>query len=551
MKQATSLFVASLFLIEPLLSMWHTTTLFPSLLPYVYGAAGMLLWVYPIIRNRKFPLRYSLLDILILASLLYNVVGIWRYDQMPQWCVLITIYLLARQGIKEQTIAYILTGAGLLQCFLMSLQYMGYIPSGHGTFPATGSFTNPGPLGGLLSVCFMACVSMRNNISKKWWIIMITILAAGVALTDSRAAWLAVILALGYKVVLHYRLKIYIIIPSFILMTAFVWIGSFHLYKPLSAQGRIEIWKASLPMIADSPIIGKGTGSFQREYMHYQAQYIQQHHTPQSLLLGDNNYAFNEFLRITCEQGIIGIMLILAIIAYLFIHPPIRRSPIFPCFIAYLVFASFSYPTDIFLLCVTMALLLGHFSAKISPMTISVPPVFAYTVCVGTFICVGWLISRGGRCFYIERALDDYLYKENKESARFLRESYPDLKNSTDFVFHYAYILYLKGEYEEAIPVLQQAIHLYPTTDKYCDLGNAYQELEQFDKAEEAYKEAKGLLPHRFYPRYCLFMLYKENGFMPKAKQEAEGIMQLLHKTNDSQEQEIKMSARLFLEGRN
>ena len=53
-------------------------------------------------------------------------------------------------GIRE-IIFLVLIGAGLWECFLGWAQLLGFMPSRHALYPATGSFFNPGPFCGFLS----------------------------------------------------------------------------------------------------------------------------------------------------------------------------------------------------------------------------------------------------------------------------------------------------------------------------------------------------------------------------------------------------------------
>ena len=53
-------------------------------------------------------------------------------------------------GIRE-IIVLVLIGAGLWECFLGWAQLLGFLPSRHALYPATGSFFNPGAYLGVIS----------------------------------------------------------------------------------------------------------------------------------------------------------------------------------------------------------------------------------------------------------------------------------------------------------------------------------------------------------------------------------------------------------------
>ena len=65
-------------------------------------------------------------------------------------------------------------------------------------------------------------------------------------------------------------------------------------------------------MVKDKPILGYGFDGFRKNYMNYQAAYLQEKQLPETInnLADDNHHAFNEFLRIIIEQGIIGVIIL-------------------------------------------------------------------------------------------------------------------------------------------------------------------------------------------------------------------------------------------------
>ena len=77
-------------------------------------------------------------------------------------------------------------------------QQVGYIASNHRTFNVMGSFGNPGPLGGLLSVVLVMVVglffsSLKSSIPQRkttliFYIWAVVVIGIGLIMTDSRAA---------------------------------------------------------------------------------------------------------------------------------------------------------------------------------------------------------------------------------------------------------------------------------------------------------------------------------------------------------------------------
>jgi hypothetical protein len=127
----------------------------------------------------------------------------------------------------------------------------------------------------------------------------------------SRAAWLAVIISLLYLLSaakgeatdLWYRLVgtdrrkwlLYTLITIFALAIT----SGLYLMKKGSADGRLLIWKVTIDAIKERPLLGQGIDKFKAFYMDGQAGYFKDYpDSPEAAVAGDNNYAFNEPLRI-------------------------------------------------------------------------------------------------------------------------------------------------------------------------------------------------------------------------------------------------------------
>lgn len=517
-------FLSSLFIIEPIIKVWFPDQAFS--IPYFYGSTGVLLYGLQFHHNR--PWQFSLTDILLLALLLYNLTDILKYNYLPTVVSISAIYLLSKSLPDKYKIAYILIGSGILQTFIMFLQWSGISPT-DSFFTITGSFDNPGPLGGYLAICFIACVGNHQYINRYLYIVCSLMLGGGLILSNSRAAWLSTLLALLYMGVkyLHFN-KIRQIMTFTTLIGVFAAL-SLTIYKTDSAKGRLAIWRISAEMIKEHPVFGKGLTSFRSDYMEYQADCLNKHpEAEKNKLLSNNGFAFNEFLRILYEQGTVGLLILLTIISLLILRGIRQNSPFFPCLIVLAVFSFFSYPSEVLLLSISTVLVTGVLSDSKNIIVFgkdySSQKVVTPILCAFIIVITSWQWTENTR---LENALSSYLYRNDNKGVSYLSLHYSNIENNTDFLLRYARILYMKGEYASAIPTMEQAIRLYPTTDKYCELGDIYESLEQHEDAEQAYCHAIYLLPTRVYPHYCLFCLYKNIGQNKKAIDKAYDIINL------------------------
>lgn len=245
------------------------------------------------------------------------------------------------------------------------LQLHGFLPSNHVLFAITGPFYNPGPYSGYLAMIFpigLGCLLESTGKVRYLWLVafslMLCILPAGM----SRSAWLALlfsslwVLAIHFKWIIkakHYlRVHRYIAFLCCVLVTMIVACASVLLFqmKADSANGRLFIWKTTCKVIADKPFFGYGPGAFSQVYGEKQSAYFASgNYTEQEeRVAGAPEYAFNEFLQICVEGGIILLMLFLSLIVW-GIGKGIANKETIACsgLISLLIFSLSSYPFQI------------------------------------------------------------------------------------------------------------------------------------------------------------------------------------------------------------
>jgi len=149
----------------------------------------------------------------------------------------------------------------------------------------------------------------------------------------------------------------------------------------------------------------------------------------------------------------------------------------------FMLLSCFSYPCNVFSLSALLCVVVGSL-ASFSPVS------FKYA---SRLHRLGWglwgLLLVGTTHGFIprceaENALDDYFYAGKEETLEKSEACYSHLIHVRDFVYRYAKSLFLAEDYERCIPVLLQAIRLYPSTDKYMDLGECYRQTGRGELAE-------------------------------------------------------------------
>jgi O-antigen ligase len=157
-----------------------------------------------------------------------------------------------------------------------------------------------------------------------------------------------------------------------------------YFYKKDSANGRLLIWKVTTEIIKDYPWFGVGQDMFQAHYMEYQAEYFKAHPgSKYEQVAGDNNYVFNEFLKVFVENGIIGFLILIGGLVVSFlghretqskhrVSPKKNNSMVFSIthilkafFLSILVFGCFGYPSEILSIKLILVTVLASLSSLI------------------------------------------------------------------------------------------------------------------------------------------------------------------------------------------
>ena len=459
------------------------------------------------------------------------------------------LYVWARL-VGERQHGFLLFGlvaGGVLQAVIAWLQYIKIIPSMHGMFTCTGTFLHPAPLGGWLSMGMIAAWSLwmdAKGFSRKTKVLVgISLLLIGSALilTDSRASWVAcsvtfLLMCMKRRTISGWHQWVVFILLVFVLSLAL------YRYRRPSADARLFIWKVCTEMAKESPIFGHGPQGIKRCYMHFQADYLAEHGTEhEQVQATDNSLAFNEGVRIVCEYGLVGCLLMFLLLVLAWMES--RRGSLFKwLLLGLLVFSLFSYPSEVFSLLSVFFLVLGclpngtgksiRMNKRLSMWLFSVPILSGLI-----YVYVGHRANH---------ALDHFCWDEDAEKEWL--HCYPLFRNECEPVSRYAHTLVLNGEYESAIEPLEQMTMLAPTVEIYCDLGYCYQYVGEPVKAESCYRYALSMAPGRIMPHYRLFCLYRSLGNQEKMHEAGLRILSMKVKIENDKVRQIRREVKDVLE---
>lgn len=537
----------------------------------------------------KRHITISTIDLLFFAFILYNtILNSFLSNKIGLKFILFTligvlyfyfrIVFVSRNIKRWGSVFFIITG--FIEAAWGLAQLYGLLSSFHESFKITGSFYNPGPYSGYLATVFpIALYYLLQDFSivltKKsrrfvffhfrWFISLLTlslifvILPAGM----SRASWLS---ALGgslfvciaylksnqkknwvsikeYISKTNIRLSISLLVSCIILVSL---IASIYLLKKDSADGRILIWKNTMKVITSNPL-GIGIGNFPGYYGEAQIDYFSSGHSSEreQFLADRSDCAFNEFLQIAAEMGIIGFSLFLLVVVQgLYYGVRGKKYAVVGGMISILVFASLSYPFSVLPFLIVFVFLLSQcneYKTVEKSVRHTWAGCFIFSACV---LFVAFALTNRYPTYkaYKDWFIANHLYNSKAyEKSREIYESiYPYLFDQPGFLFDYAGCLTMLKAYEQSNELLDKAYNYCSDPAIYIRKGTNFQSQKKYEEAIRCYQKAGSLVPNRQYPYYLLAKLYFEISDFSNAKKTAEYCLEKQPKVDSPAVTEMK-----------
>lgn len=429
-------------------------------------------------------------------------------------------------------VTWILIVLGGIEAIWGLRQIYGLAVSNHSLYALTGSFYNPGPYSGYLATIFPLCMyewlNLKEKTERTWveqgkyymslgvMLLILCVLPAGM----SRSAWIAATISGTWVYGMHaswgsrlkeigkrYRRKVILACIAGCVTTVVIGYALFQL-KATSANGRLFMWKISSMVIAESPVIGHGTGSFVSAYGRTQEDYFAngEYSETEELVAGSPEYAFNEYLQVAVEYGIPFLLVVSLVIGFcIWKGSGEGRIGLCGSVISVLVFAFSSYPMQIPGFAVTFYFLLA--ACIIGRSKIILLLFISMMVLLGTYY---WKNNQYDACKEWYRGKMLYNIGDYRSAKKDYERLHPQLANRGAFMFEYGYSLHKLKEYDNSTRILEEAMAHSSDPMILNIIGKNYQASGAYEKAEEYLIRSTHRLPGRIYPYYLLAKLYAE-----------------------------------------
>ena len=520
----------------------HCFTIASSIVALALGASALVM-------NKQKQMRLSISDIIVATIGIYLAISTiaTKNDVLATNIALcLAVYILGR--LSDKIVLIFGVGiAGVAQAVLVIAQWAHIIDSNHALFDVTGSFGNPAQVAGFMTMTLFAtayCAHEAYKSQKRGWTI-VNVCAVAVQLvalyaTSSRAAWVGIIAAMVWFATS--RLKPIARITTILAISVVAAIGLSQL-RTESALGRLLVWRASTPMIADAPIIGNGHNFFEKNYMFAQADYFEQNPNSPFVQAASNvGYPFNDSLRILVEQGAIGLILFALLIISLLWPAKNREKLWLQCgVVAFVVYAQFSYPSYITPTMILVATYAGVADSSRRAFTIKLDNRVIASAMVVIAVMVGLTFD-----FWDQTAERALMAKtsHNHSALHHLKHNFRRISHDRNIFMFYSDAAIAHVHNKSQIPSTQEII---PSCNQMCNLASVHEQYGNIEEAKDLLHIAANMIPTRLRAQYMLFRLYVENDDPIEALKIAQTIVAAEPKVINTQTIKMQVEAKQYI----
>lgn len=509
--------------------------------------AASLLAAHRLLRNRAI-FRICITDIAVFAFAAWVGAGSitdGTHPGMRLWIfmLLVPLYVIIRTSLQDRNmirpLLCVILAVVAAEAVWGLLQLYGVLPSYNRT--VTGSFFNSGPYSGFLACGTPAALYFILNgrsakVEKLLGLACIIIAGLILPAAMSRAAWVAasagcvlVLYRICFRRGFRFSFKHAVFAVAGCCLAGALLAGT-YMMRTRSVDHRLFVWRVSAELVREKPVTGYGLGSFPAKYDGAQADFFLSGKgtEKQKQFAGiSHEYAFNEYMQITVEHGIAGLVLFLGIVCLCLIAAPKERSgdktAIQGCLTAFLVFAFFSYPFSVLplaIIFVVLAAMAASFSRPVERLSSRFSSVAAGVLCLGLsgYASVEILSRYPAYREWKSAQVSFYDTSNWEQAAEAYGSLYAKLSREKQYLFEYAHCLSFTGRYTESNEMLDRYLLFGSDPVIYYSKAINYKSMNDYKNAGKMYLRASEILPGRPYPLHLLMNLYDETGQKEKAE---------------------------------
>lgn len=547
------------------------------LLPAFTILAGIVLYTQ---RHQPVATKVGVVDILMVIGIAYLIINYFAFKGIAtsRFLLVLSLFtlccdlriLLTYVPSLKRIIVIVLLILVIVEAMLGLAQLYGWLPSYHPLFKITGTFLNPGPYAGYLAVLTPLAIYQLIVPEKKSrvlrllsWATLLSVIAI-LPSTESRTSWIACLATIfllvfrekqwGNKIrAFCSQHKIYAWGGGVVLACALM-TSMFVLYrmKPVSADGRLLMWKVSSQIVSNHPWFGVGFGNFKGAFADQQASYFSMQERPmrEQLAAGSPDYAFNDPLQIFAELGLLGFGFFVAM-AYLTLKGlSSQKNGLLYAAVGLLIFSLASYPFSL----LPFGVMAIFFAAAGTPASVTIR--FRHLSIIGT--CVGAILV-----FQVLTLRYGIQYNKAVQQWNLFRTAYQLggqksiwseyeknsvlLTDERSFVSEYADCLHQIGRNDSARMLLETHKALLNDPADFILMAQIYETGGDLQQTEKYLKQAMWHSPGRIYASYLLADFYIRHDQMAKGIDLAHKTLKKQPKTVSSKTMKIQHHLRQII----
>lgn len=409
----------------------------------------------------------------------------------------------------------------------------------NGLSSPVGTMLNPGIVGCFFSIVCSVLFVEINKIQKRGWRLFLGLLLCPfiviILFTKSRLALLALItsvlcfFSLSTKNSAFVKKNIVLIVISLVALFSVL----YYAKKP-SADGRVYMAKIAVMSILHNGVWGSGIDSYSGRFGEEQFKYYSDCNKNEKVDISsvvDNDLkgskyacspatAFNEFLRLGVENGVIAMLLSLLIIIKSIIVLLKNNDALGYGLLSLFIFSLFSYPHCFAIFCLLLSLFIGAASSQ--EMSISEDN-YQNFILIHNYVDIlllGLMLYSELPQLKVKSTISNkkdnitfmFKYEDYDNVCHQCAELYDGKHTDLDLLYMYGVSLSMTGESQKSDFILHMGASRCSDPIFWQEIGHNYFRSAKYEDAENSYLRSFLMVPNRITPLLYLAQLYYHTG---------------------------------------